>query len=240
MPEVKSPAALRMAYEATLQRVQRGDLPTSFLYGGQTLFRSINPKSAYTPLPQPEPGGAVSLASTNALLQPADVGREGKNRFSGPSYNTGINAAGGFYCALQQQALVNESAHYSGKSHTWGLSHRCVLRVRLTGTVTVAELSPHNPGSSRFLRSLGKNIWEKMNDPDDCSVARGIGLALATLGFLRGILVQTVRSSNRSQEELGDNVVFFSSGTPVPGLAADQVYFFGKAAAPEVFAVSRP
>jgi hypothetical protein len=241
MPEVKSPAALKSAYEATLQRVQRGDLPTSFLYGGQTLFRSINPKSAYTPLPQPGPGGTVSLAATTPLLKPGDVGREGHNRFSGPSYNNpAITAIGGLYCVMQQQALVNESAHYSGKAHAWALSQRCVLRVRINGTVTVADLSPHNPGSSRFLRSLGKNVWEKMNDPDDCSVARGIGLALATLGFVRGILVQTVRASNRSEEELGDNVVFFSTGNPVPGIAVDQVYFFGKTAAPEVFAVTRP
>lgn len=168
------------------------------------------------------------------------MGREGKNRFTGPSYNPGINAAGGLYCAPQQQALVNESAHYSRKSHAWGLAHLCVLRVRVDRTVTVAELSPHNPGSSRFLRSLGKNIWERMNDPNDCSVARGIGLGLATLGFLSGILVQTVRASNRSEEELGDNVVFFSSGTPVPGLSVDQVRFYGKKAAAEIYAVSRP
>lgn len=243
MPEVKNPATLRSAYEATLGRIQRGDLPTSFLYSGQTLFRSINPKSQYTPLPQPAPGGTVSLASTTALLKPADSGREGNNRFSGPSYNPAhpaIAAMGGLYCVLQQQALVNEGAHYSGKAHAWALSHRCVLRMRVNGTVTVADLSPHNPGSTRFLRSLGKNIWEKMNDPDDCSVARGIGLALATLGFLRGILVQTVRASNRSEEELGDNVVFFSTGNPVHGLAVDQVYFFGKTAAPDVFTVTRP
>ncbi len=243
MPEVKNPAALKSTYEATLARIQRGDLPTSFLYAGQTLFRSINPKSKYTPLPQPAPGGTISLASTTALLKPADAGRDGynQNRFTGPPPNgSGITQVGGLYCVLQQQALVNEGAHYSGKAHVWALSHRCVLRLRVNGTVTVADLSPHNPGSTRFLRSLGKNIWEKMNDPDDCSVARGIGLALATLGFLRGILVQTVRVSNRSEEELGDNVVFFSTGNPVPGLTVDQVYFFGKTSTPDVFAVTRP
>ena len=33
---------------------------------------------------------------------------------------------------LQQQALVNEAAHYSRKVPVWALANRCVLKIRLT------------------------------------------------------------------------------------------------------------
>lgn len=108
------------------------------------------------------------------------------------------------------------------------------------GRFLVADLSPHNPGAMRFFRELGKDIWERVNDPKDCSWARGIGLAIAHSG-LQGVCVQTVRRSNRSDEERGDNLVLFASpGCPVSALYIERVYYYGKTADPEVFPVEFP
>jgi hypothetical protein len=240
MPTVNNPAALKKAYEAALKKITSGDFPSTFVYGGHTVFRSINPTSPYSYLPKPPAGGSISLSATVPLLRPPDATNERNNRFSGPSYNPAIAPMGGVYCVLQQQALMNESAHYSGKAHAWGLVNRCILRLRVTGTIQIGDLSPHNPMSMRFLRELGPRVWDEMNDPRDCSVARGIALAFATANYLQGISVQTVRESDRSDEERGDNIVFFSAGAAISCLEVDKVYYFGKTSTPEVFPVTRP
>ena len=84
-------------------------------------------------------------------------------------------------------------------------------------------------------------MWDQMVDPEDCSVARGIGLAIAQTGILRGLSVQTVRKSDRSSDERGDNLVLFTApGRPVSTLYIEQAYYFGKTRAPEVFPVDFP
>jgi hypothetical protein len=210
-------------------------------WGGQALYRSINPGSSYTLLPQPKVGTHVSKAQANRLLIPGDGSIDLHNRFSGPSGDPGIAAASGLYCVLQQQALVNESAHYSGKAPFWALSGRCVLRLRIMGTMLVADLSPHNPRAVRFLRELGPNTWDEMTDPNDCSVARGIGLAIAQSGFLDGLSVETVRESARSADERGDNLVLFAAaGQAVRNVYVDQAWYFGKTSQPVVYPVAFP
>jgi hypothetical protein len=241
MPDVKRPAALAKVYQAACRKIQAGDIPTVMVGGGQTLYRSINPNSAYTTLLQPKPGTHVSKSQANRMLIPADGAIDLHNRFSGPSGNPGIPSASGLYCVLQQQALVNEATHYSGKAPVWALSGRCVLRIRIMGTMQVAELSPHNPRALRFLRELGAHTWDEMTDPKDCSVARGIGLAIAQSGYLDGLSVETVRESARSAEERGDNLVLYApAGQAVPNLYIDQAWYFGKTSKPEVYPVAFP
>jgi hypothetical protein len=241
MPGVKRPAILASVYEAASKKIAERDIPTLVVQAGQTLFRSVNPNSAYTALPKPGDSGHVSKLQANKLLIPGDGALELGNRFTGPSYNPSIPPAAGLYCVLQQQALVNESMYYSGKVGAWALSGRCVLRIQVMGSILVADLSPHNPGGMRFLRELGPGTWDQMNDPDDCSVARGIGLAAARSGFLRGLAVETVRSSERSAEERGDNLVLFATpGQAVPGLYIDEVAYYGNTSKPEIFSVAFP
>jgi hypothetical protein len=241
MPDVKRPAALAKVYHAACKKIEAREIPTVPVANGQALYRSINPLSPYTPLPQPKPGAHVSKLLANRLLVPGDGAIDLHNRFSGPSGDPGIRPASGLYCVQQQQALVNESAHYSGKAPFWALAGRCVLRIRFMGTMLVADLSPHNPGAVRFLRELGPNTLAEMNDPKDCSVARGIGLAIAHSSYLRGLSVETVRESERSAGERGDNLVLYAAqGQPVPNLYIDQAYFFGKTSQPQVYPVSFP
>jgi len=239
LPRVKRPEALATAYLAAKRKMD--DAPTLLLQPGQTAFRSFNPNSPHTFLPKPQAGQHVSKFEANRLLVPGDGVKDLNNRFSGPSYNANIPASGGFYSVLQQQALVNEATHYSGRVAAWALSGRCVLKIRLMRSLLVAELSPHNPRGRRFLRELGADTWDRMIDVEDCSVARGIGLAIAESGFLRGLSVQTVRESERSDAERGDNLVLFSApGQPISGVFIEEASYFGRTYAPEVFPVSFP
>jgi hypothetical protein len=241
VPTVNKQAALIKIYEKAREKIEAREIPTTFIEAGQVLYRSINPQSPYTYLPKPTTGGHVSKGMANKLLIPGDGALDLKNRFSGPSLHASIPPASGLYCVLQQQALVNESAHYSGRAATWALAGRCVLRIRVMGRLLVADLSPHNPGALRFFRELGKDIWERVNDPKDCSVARGIGLAVAHSGFLQGMCVQTVRESDRSDEERGDNLVLFApQGRAVPALYIERAYYYGKTSHPEILPVDFP
>jgi hypothetical protein len=241
VPSVMRPAALIKTYEKAKAKIDAREIPTTFIEAGQAIYRSINPESPYTYLPKPVPGGHVSRGMANKLLIPGDGSVDLKNRFSGPSYDASILPASGLYCVLQQQALVNESTHYSGKAPTWALVNRCVLQFRVMGRILVADLSPHNPGAMRFFRELGKDTWERVNDPRDCSVARGIGLAVAQSRFLLGLSVQTVRESERSVDERGDNLVLFAkSGRGVSALYLDRAYYYGRKAQPEIFSVDFP
>jgi hypothetical protein len=222
VPTVKNPAALKQAFDAASALIARREIPTLLILGGQALFRSV-PAGL---LPQPPAGGHVSKLAANPLLIPYDLGAERSNRFSGPSYNPRVSSTGGLYCVLQQQALINEAMHYSGRPRDLSLDGKCVLRMRVMGVLMVAELSPHNPGSRRFLDRIGPSAWKQMNDPDDCSVARGIGLAVAASGFLNGLAVQTVRMSERAPDERGDNLVLFSAAGPVQQLYFDKAYYY--------------
>jgi len=240
VPALKRPEVLSAVYAAAGGKIAARDIPTLFVQGGQTLYRSVNPAGTYTSMPKPNPGRHLSKFAANAAITPADGVLDLGNRFSGPSGGS-IPHASGLYCVQQQQALINESAHYSGKAHAWSLSGRCVLRIRVMGSILVADLSPHNPRALRFLRELHGASWDQMVDPNDCSVGRGIGLAIAHSGYLRGLSIQTVRESDRSIDENGDNLVLFGSpGQPIPGLYIDQAIYFGKTAVPEIFSVAFP
>jgi hypothetical protein len=66
-----------------------------------------------------------------------------------------------------------------------------------------------------------------MSDGDDCSVARGIGLAVGNSDYLSALEAGTIRPSGRSSEETGDNVVFFGNdGQTIPNLYIEKAYLF--------------
>lgn len=303
MPTVGNRAVLAAAYRATLKKIQAGLMPTLPIQERWTIFTCIDPNKPWTSLPKPKRKDFVSKFDANKLLNPRDGRHERQNRFSGPSLNREIPAAGGLYCVLQQQALVNERIEYSKRAASGGLysdlqqmlpvkeltKHskkpgtvalcgRCILRIRVEGwwSFRVAELTPHNPGALPFSQELGPDIekelpqalsqkdpkalkealdkalnflhesgagaWEQMTHPDDCSVARGIGLAIAAGGF-RGLSAQTVRKSDRAEDERGDNLVLFGEeDRPIPGLFIEEASYFDNACPPsvEVFPVTFP
>jgi hypothetical protein len=246
MPEVKSPAALKEAFDACKRQIR--DLPTQLVLPDQTLFRQL--ASRY--FEPPSPGGHVSKIKADKLLIPREGMTDGKalpddtaedlfkNRFSGVSLNPGIPSSCALYCSMQQQALMNEAKHYLNPIGSKALNGRCVLKFRVIGSILVADLSPHNPGAVKFVDSLGKDYWKRMNDKLDCSVSRGIGLAIAQIGY-RGLIAQTVRPSNRSAEERGDNLLLFARpGQPVSNLSLEDVTYFEAGHPPRTFPAMFP
>jgi hypothetical protein len=138
------------------------------------------------------------------------------------------------------------------------LQRKFIAKIRLMSSVLAADLSPHNPGVRQFVEAIGSSdefqsalrspvarenalserpIWEQLYDSEDCSVARGIGLAVAHSGFLRALVARTARPSPRMPEETGDNLVFFGNGGPVPSLWIEEVYAFPPGDRPAIFPV---
>lgn len=228
MPRVLNQNLLMKAFLSASRKIEQNQIPTQLLRGESSLFRAINPASPYSFLPKPRPGGVVSKMLTIPLLKPSDGLEERENRFSGPSYSAKIPAAGGLYCVLQQQALVNEMMHYSGRPRHEAFLGKCVIRMRVMGAMMVADLSPHNASAKKFLQDLAVGTWDSMNNPDDCSVARGVGLAIANSPKLNGLIARTVRESERSPEERGDNLVLFTRPAgAVTNVYIDSAYYFG-------------
>lgn len=271
MPTVARKDVLEAAYKATLAVVRDGGVPTTPLMAGDILFRSIPQIYLPRPVPggsvsKGKAGSALEPRDGETGSEQRD-----KNRFTGLSYSSGIPAVAGLYCVLQQQALVNEAMYYGRKEDavmgavragtplsSAALADRSIVKIVLMGRFVMADLSPHNPGSKNFFQKISDqpgfmellaktqyaskvSFWERLVDGDDCSVARGVGLALSSIGYLNGIVAQTVRRSRRSLDEKGDNVVLFGkSGRPIPGLRVDQVFYFNPTGKMERFALSFP
>ncbi len=266
MPTVSRPDVVKATYDAVSALIQRREIPTEILHAGHAIYRAVPARY----LPKPAAGGHVSKALAAKTMEPFDGPVERNNRFSGPSYNPSIAQAGGLYCVLQQQALVNEVIYYArraGVHHAIpaggtlagaALSDKAIVKIVLMSQMMVADLSPHNPGTVAFIHKVEQtpgyldllartqyaskvSFWSRMVDSDDCSVARGVGLAVAAATHLRGMSVQTVRKSGRSPEENGDNLILFgSAGSAVPGLYVDRVSYLDSAAGLENFPVQFP
>ena len=55
MPKLQKPDLLAKAYDATRKKIQSREIPTAFIYAGQFLYRTIDPTSKYSYLPEPTP-----------------------------------------------------------------------------------------------------------------------------------------------------------------------------------------
>jgi hypothetical protein len=137
------------------------------------------------------------------------------------------------------------------------LADSCLSKIVLMSQLLVADLSPHNPGTMNFLKLVEDtpgyldllrktqysslvSLWNRITDSDDCSVARGIGLAIAN-SHLEGLVIQTVRKSGRSPDEVGDNLVLFGSkDKEIPNLYVDEVFYFDDTGGIEIFPVQFP
>src|ERR1700729_393032 len=105
MPNVTSPAVLSAVYNATLRRA--GDAPTTLVPANSTFFRAFD-QTYFTVDPYRH---ILRRDQAMNILIIRDQ-HSGQNRFTGLSHDAHIPSCGGLYCALQQQALVNEIAHY--------------------------------------------------------------------------------------------------------------------------------
>jgi hypothetical protein len=254
MPMIKSPTLLKAAYDATMKIAR--EAPTTLLEPFSTVFRAFS--SDYFVVDTHR--HILRRDHAEGALRIPPYGQD-QNRWTGTSgHAAGVPAKGGLYCSVQQQATVNEAAHYfqAGREasaaargvpapnplpRTAVLHSKCVVKIRLLGRWLVADLSlRHNPAALSFLDRIGADlavraamqaiagrsvrVSEQINDPNDCSLARGIGLALAQAGY-QGLQVETARMSERSVFERGDNLIFFGAvGQRIPNLSVEEAYLF--------------
>jgi len=249
---------LRAVYDEATRLIERRQIPTELIFRTATLFRAFDQEHATI-----NTQGVFPKQSANAALLIRDQNTD-TNRFTGQSLTAGIPAFGGLYCSLQAQAIVNELSHYARanthipRSGQTGfpkvdatLRGMCIVRIRLMSSVLAADISAHNPGSGAFLDALGQSptvqaalrasgrggqpFAREISDSEDCSAARGIGLAVANTAWLKALKATTVRGSSRSPEEMGDNLIFFGgNGERGAGLWIDEAYLFPLRGAPVV------
>lgn len=257
MPSVKRPQVLKAVYEETAKLLARREAPTEHIDPKRWLYRAADLK--YMTL---NANGVFPRPSANQALVVRDGNTDG-NRYSGISKVPGIGNRGAIYCAGQQSALVNELMHYTANQPgvmmntatnmpvpSFAFAQKFVVKIRLMHVLALCDLSPHNPGSRRFLDQIFAapavqsaltqggsrpiSLWLELNDGQDCSVARGLGLAVAHCGWLHGLQAQTARPSDRSPDEMGDNVVLFGDANQaVPGLWIECAYRFPLNGPPE-------
>jgi hypothetical protein len=261
MPKVKRPHVLKAVYDAASALLARREAPTRHIDAKQWLYRAADLK--YMTL---NSDGYFPRPAANQALVVRD-GNGDDNRFSGISKVPGIADRGAIYCAAEQSALVNELLHYTHGQDgvatntgtgmpipSFSFAQKFVVKIRLMHVLAVLDLSPHNAGSRQFLQKIMDNpavesalrqgghrpisLWLEMVHAEDASVARAIGLAAAHCGYLHGLQARTVRPSDRSAEETGDNVVIFGDhNKPVPGLWIECAYRFPLSGPPEKIAV---
>ncbi len=250
MPRVMSAHLLRAVYSEASRLIEARKIPTELVPTTVSLYRSFDQQ--HTTI---NTQGIFPRQAANAALTVRDQSLD-VNRFSGQSFTAGIPAYGGLYCSMQAQAIVNEMQHYARsnkkvprKGNTGFpqvdavLRSKCIVRIRLMSSVLAADISTHNPGRARFLEAIDRSadvqaalraagrgartVAYELNDTEDCSAARAIGLAVANAPWLRALKATTVRSSDRSPDETGDNLIFFGRNEErIGGLWLDEAYLF--------------
>ena len=234
---VKDPKRLEKIYNAALGELTHPDIPTRIVAANAYIFRSV--EMDY--LPGPPASGYVSRLKANLALQAYDQYKD-RNRWSGASQTPTVPSSGGIYFSLQQQALVNEIRHYGGPDADIALLNRPILKIRVNRILKLIDLTETNPEArnfaSRVLQRAGLlssesfvplNVvqWYRFFAEDDCSIPRGVGLAIAASKIYDGLIVPTVRFSERSSFERGDNLVLFApDNVPYPGLFAEEAFYF--------------
>lgn len=250
MPYVTQPLMLEAVFSAVTERIKNGLMPTYLLHPRTPLFRSVPEKYAAL---NGESLLELSSAQENLRIRNAtDFG----NRFSGSSYSTKIASRGALYFSESEASLVNEHFWYARDKRAYrdeltgypvlhpSLVEKRILKASISAPMLVADLDVHAGHDVGFLNELQQSaeiqsvmkltrypyqsLLEAMKSSTDCSVARGIGLAVATSRELFGLRVGTIRESDRSSDETGNNLVLYGMQDKfLTGLKIESVFCFG-------------
>src|SRR5438105_4911674 len=109
MPTVKSPDLLKVVYEATLLIAR--DSPSTMPEPNSTVFRAFSDDYFVVDVNRP----ILRRDHADGALRVPPFTRD-ENRWTGLPHCAGVQASGGLYCSIQQQATVNEVAHYFEKA----------------------------------------------------------------------------------------------------------------------------
>lgn len=263
MAKVKFPALLAAVYDAALRRV--ADAPTTLTQTNTTMFHYFDQKyfvpdvhrrilrrdhamstlvvrnvgsddyrfTGVSHWPHIAPWGGLYFAlQQQALVNEAAYYVE--NGRAAKAAATGASAP---------KPLPRSAVMYS----------KAAVKIVTMGPVLAADFSLHNPFGRQFVDSLGReasvdaamtaagkgamSLWDAMNEGEDCSVARGLGLAVAKHGY-QALCAQTVRTSERSPLERGDNLVLFGqNGAAIPNLSIVEAYLFPVVGPLEIYPV---
>jgi hypothetical protein len=232
MPSARNPIVFEQAYRAAAELVADRIVPTRQIgFQRDQLFRYVDRKY----LPKPAPGTFASAAQQAAAISPFDEHADA-NRWSGKSPVPGIQSRGGLYAVIHPHALINELRHGNAKwNPAWNekkLDQFAIVEIQIQRSHLMMDLSPANPGGQRFWKlfwtksKLDPAIHQPRLKSEDCSIQRAIGLAAAHAPYLQGLIVQTIRTSDRSPGEVGENIIFYGPNQrPIPHLTVEKVTY---------------
>lgn len=263
MPNVGSPAVLSAVYSAALRRA--GDAPTTLVPANSTFFRAFD--QIYFTVDMHRRILRRDQAMNTLMIrdQYSDQNRftglshDPHIPSSGGLYcalqqQSLVNEVVHYVeAARSQSAAARGAAPPKPVPRTAVFNTKAAVKIRALGPVLAVDISPHNAYGATFVNSIGADttvksalkaagkgstpLWDAMNDGADCSAARGLGLALAQHGY-EALCAQTVRTSERSPLERGDNLIFFGrQGEVVRNLSIVEAYLFPVVGSLEVYPV---
>lgn len=270
MPIVRRPPVLQSVYRVTLDMIRRWEMPTELIEANRCVFRAKDKKDLRFFVSGNTRTVNRATANESALVvrdQNLDQARfTGQSLSRVPSIGglycslqppALVNEV--LHYARDSRTPRSEVTGFPELSET--MQTKYVAKISLMSPVLAADLSPHNPSARRFVEAIGdsgefqsalrspvaresalseKPIWDQLTDSMDCSVARGIGLAVAHSGFLGALIVRSVRPSPglpTLEGETGDNLIFLRNNGPVAGLSIEEVYTFPPGGRMEIFPV---
>lgn len=224
MSRVRDLNLFHAVHHATAERLKAGRAPDLVVFPHSLGFvRAVDREYLTNRFKQFDP------QTVPANLQVRDALRD-RNRFSGltPSHAGGGIQTGGVYFSRHPAALLNELRNYSGrrKPITKVLARKGVISLEVVQCMQLLDLSAYSHHTSRFLTDIaqdsdvqdamrhnnlvqqGLRFKQLLLHPNDYTVARAIGLAVAENHQLDGVQFRTARDSDRPGES-GDNVVLY-------------------------------
>jgi hypothetical protein len=232
MPSARNPLVFEQAFDAAAGLLASNDVPTRQIgLHRDQLFRYVDRQY----LPKPAPNKFPSPLEQAKALSPFDETND-TNRWSGKSPVNRIPSRGGLYTVIHPHALINELRHGNAKwNPAWNerkLERYVIVEIHMMQAQLFLDLSTANPRANRFWNQffikskLNRQIHEPRLKSEDCSIQRGIGLAVAQCLYLGGLITNTVRTSDRSEGEVGENVIFYGPNrSPIPHLVVEKITY---------------
>ncbi len=228
MVTIKNPNLHRAAYSIVLDLIKAGQVPTDIIHPGARMLRTTDRKFINI-----TPQGQLALSSAAASMTIRNAYKD-ESRWSGISTMKG-KQVGAIYLSEVEAANFNETLWYFYQSRSQnnflpkggaGLANemmrgKMVLDVIVTHPLCVFDLSIHESLVQGLLGTLQKSadikaaipahttLQEIYRDPANCDIERAIALAAADSKIFQGLRAGTVRMSERSAEESGNNVIVF-------------------------------
>jgi hypothetical protein len=225
---IKNPNLHRAAYHIVSDIIKAGQVPTDLIHPGTRMLRTTDRK--YTKITSE---GQLALSSAAAAMTIRNAYQD-VSRWSGISTMRG-KQVGAIYLSEVEAANFNETLWYFYQSRSQNnflpkggvglatemMRGKMVLDVIVTHPLCVFDLSLHENFVMDLIGILQKSsevktaipghttVLDIYRDPGNCDIERAIALAAADSKIFHGIRAGTVRMSERSADESGNNVIVF-------------------------------